>query len=299
VVDKTLIEQAKEKIGDATADIIADIFKLEKYDSKNKKGCCPFHNENTPSFIYSPKTRKYHCFGACNKSVDIVDAFMEGNNLTFNQAVAKVFELANMEVPMGEVGVKTEPSYKYPTEVVCTDKSQVYEYWAKRKISKATIDYCDVRQDEHGNTVFNYYDTNDVLCLVKYRPSRKIDKSKGDLKAWCQKGADTMPLLWNMNRINSTEALLIVEGEGDCMAAIESGYLNTVSVCFGAGNYTWIEKNFEWLEQFETILICSDNDEAGEKMRKELVYRLGSWRCKIVNVPKSCEYNGEKIKVKD
>ena len=108
-----------------------------------------------------------------------------------------------------------------------------------------------------------------------------------------------MPLLWNMNRINSTEALLIVEGEGDCMAAIESGYLNTVSVCFGAGNYTWIEKNFEWLEQFETILICSDNDEAGEKMRKELVYRLGSWRCKIVNVPKSCEYNGEKIKVKD
>lgn len=299
MVDKTLIEQAKEKIGDATADIIADIFKLEKYDSKNKKGCCPFHNENTPSFIYSPKTRKYHCFGACNKSVDIVDAFMAGNNLTFNQAVTKVFELAGMEVPMGEVGVKTEPSYKYPTEVVCTDKSQVYEYWAKRKISKATIDYCDVRQDEHGNTVFNYYDTNDVLCLVKYRPSRKIDKSKGDLKAWCQKGADTMPLLWNMNRINSTEALLIVEGEGDCMAAIESGYLNTVSVCFGAGNYTWIERNFDWLEQFETILICSDNDEAGEKMRKELVYRLGSWRCKIVNVPKSCEYNGEKIKVKD
>ena len=64
MIDKTLIEQAKEKIGDATADIIADIFKLEKYDSKNKKGCCPFHAENTPSFIYSPKTRKYHCFGA-------------------------------------------------------------------------------------------------------------------------------------------------------------------------------------------------------------------------------------------
>lgn len=299
MVDKSLIEQAKNKIGDATADIIADIFKLEKYDSKNKKGCCPFHNENTPSFIYSPKTRKYHCFGSCNKSVDIVDAFMEGNNLTFNQAVAKVFELANMEVPMGEVGVKTEPSYKYPTEVVCTDKSQVYEYWAKRKISKATIDYCDVRQDEHGNTVFNYYDTNDVLCLVKYRPSRKIDKSKGDLKAWCQKDADTMPLLWNMNRINTTQPLLLIEGEGDCMSAIEAGYLNTVSVCFGAGNYTWIEKNFDWLEQFDTIIICSDNDEAGEKMRKECVYRLGSWRCKVVNVPKYVERDGKKIRIKD
>ena len=299
MIEKTLLEQAKERIADNTADIIAEVLGVEKYDSKNKKGCCPFHSENTPSFIYSPKTLKYHCFGACNKSVDIVDAFIEGKNMTFNEAAAKVFELAGMEVPMGEVGVKTEPSYKYPTEVKCDDKSQVYEYWAKRKISQSTIDYCDVRQDDHGNTVFNYYDTNDVLCLVKYRPSRKIDKSKGDLKAWCQKGADTMPLLWNMNRINVTQPLLIVEGEGDCMSAIESGYLNTVSVCFGAGNYTWIEKNFDWLEQFDTIIICADNDEAGEKMRKECVFRLGSWRCKVVNMPRYVELDGKKIKIKD
>ena len=298
MIDKSKIEEAKAKIGDNAADIMADVLQIENYDSKNKKGLCCFHNEKTPSFIYDSKRQRFHCF-SCQKSVDIVDSFMEGKHLTFNEAVSKVFELAGMEVPMGEVGVKTEPSYKYPTEVKCDDKSQVYEYWAKRKISQSTIDYCDVRQDEHGNTVFNYYDTNDVLCLVKYRPSRKIDKSKGDLKAWCQKGADTMPLLWNMNRINVTQPLLIVEGEGDCMSAIESGYLNTVSVCFGAGNYTWIEKNFDWLEQFDSIIICADNDEAGEKMRKECIFRLGSWRCKVVNVPRYVELNGQKVKIKD
>lgn len=299
MIDKDLIQQAKEKIGDDAADLIADVLQIEKYDSRNKKGCCPFHQERTPSFVWDSKSKRYHCFGACNKSVDIVDAFIEGQHLTFNQAVSKVFEIANMDVPMGEVGVKTEPFYKYPTEVKCNNKDQVYEYWAKRKISQATLDYCDVRQDNHGNTVFNYYDTNDVLCLVKYRPSRKIDKSKGDLKAWCQKGADTMPLLWNMNRINTTEPLLIVEGEGDCMSAIESGYLNTVSVCFGAGNYTWIEKNFGWLEQFDTIIICADNDEAGDKMRKECVFRLGSWRCKVVDIPHYVERDAKKIKIKD
>ena len=83
------------------------------------------------------------------------------------------------------------------------------------------------------------------------------------------------------------------------MSAIESGYLNTVSVCFGAGNYTWIEKNFDWLEQFDTIIICADNDEAGEKMCKECVYRLGSWRCKVVNIPRYVELDGKKIKIKD
>ena len=105
MVDKSLIEQAKDKIGDATADIIADIFKLEKYDSKNKKGCCPFHNENTPSFIFDNKSHRFHCFGKCNKSVDIVDAYIEGQGMTFNQAVTKVFELAGMDVPMPEVGL--------------------------------------------------------------------------------------------------------------------------------------------------------------------------------------------------
>ena len=47
-----------------------------------------------------------------------------------------------------------------------------------RKISKETIDRTDVRQDEHGNIVFNFYDLNDTLCVVKYRPSHKIVKGK-------------------------------------------------------------------------------------------------------------------------
>ena len=47
LIEKRLIEEAKEKLGDSTADIIADILQIEKYDSKNKKGCCPFHSENT------------------------------------------------------------------------------------------------------------------------------------------------------------------------------------------------------------------------------------------------------------
>ena len=297
IVDKDKILEVKNKIGADTADIIADILHLQGYDSRNKKALCPVHSEKSASFVFNPKTNKYKCFG-CGCSVDIIDAYMM-SGLTYAEALSNTFKLAGEELALGEHKVKTEMSYRYPKEVVCDNKDKVYEYWAKRKISKATLDYCDVRQDERGNTVFNYYDTNDVLCMVKYRPSRKIDKSKGDLKSWCQKDADTMPLLWNMNRINTTQALLIVEGEGDCMSAIEAGYFNTVSVCFGAGNYTWIERCFDWLEQFETIIICSDNDDAGEKMRKELAYRLGSWRTKIAKVPPYTEIDGKKIKIKD
>ena len=205
--------------------------------------------EDSPSFIYNPKTFSFHCFG-CGRNTDIIDAYTY-TGMTYLEALQKLFEEAKMSVSFGEKGVKTKYQYRYPKEEPLNDKEHVYTYLAQRQISKTTVDAVDVREDAHGNIVFNYYDTNDVLCLVKYRPSHKIDKANGEIKAWCQKDADTTPLLFNMNRVNTTSPLLICEGEIDCMAAIEAGFTNAVSVPLGANNYGWIEENFDWLEQFE------------------------------------------------
>jgi twinkle protein len=54
------------------------------------------------------------------------------------------------------------------------------------------------------------------------------------------------------------------------------------------------------LEQFKEIIIAHDNDESGLKFVKEVVPRLGSWRCKIVNIPEYYEdEEGKKHSVKD
>lgn len=293
LVDKEQVLKAKAKLGDKNADIIAELLHLEKYDAVNKKALCPWHLEDTPSFIYDSKRFVFHCFG-CSKNTDIIDAYMF-TGLTYLEAVQKLFEEAKMNIALGEKGVKTKYQYRYPHEEPINDKEHVYVYLEKRGISKATVDAVDIREDEHGNIVFNYYDSNDVLCLVKYRPSHKIDKSAGEIKSWCQKGADTTPLLFNMNRINVDQPLLLTEGEADTLAAIEAGYSNAVSVPFGANNYSWIEENFDWLEQFDSIIICSDNDEAGLKMQKECVFRLGSWRTKFIDIP-PFHYDAEKNK---
>lgn len=220
---------------------------------------------------------------------------------TYLEAVEELFKEANIPYAFGEKGVKTKSQYRYPRLEPLNEKENVYKYLQQRHISKETIDNADVREDKYGNIVFNYYDTNDVLTLVKYRPSHKIDKSKGELKAWCQKDADTTPILFNMNRVNISQPLLICEGELDCLAAIESGYSNAVSVPLGANNYGWIEENFEWLEQFDSIIICSDNDDAGIKMQKECVFRLGSWRTKFIDIPPTHTNTetGEIIRMKD
>lgn len=218
--------------------------------------------------------------------------------MTYLQACQKLFDLAGIKYSFGELGVKTKHQYRYPKEVPIGDKSKVYEYFKRRCISPQTLDYADVRQDEEGNIVWNYYDTNDVLTMVKYRPSRKVHK--GENKCWCQKNADTSNLLFNMNRINVTAPLLICEGEPDCLSAIESGFTNAVSVPLGSGNFHWIEECWDWLEQFDSIIVCSDNDEAGQKMQKEVVYRLGSWRTKVAEVPAIYEAeNGKKYSIND
>lgn len=281
-IDREAILQAKEKLGDRNAQIIVEELGITDFDEKNMKCCCPFHQEDHASFIYNKKAFNFRCFGSCGRSYDILDVFMY-KGATYAEACKKLFELAEMPYSFGELGVKTKRHYRYPHEVPCTDKSKVYAYFEQRKISRETLDALDVRQDSEGNVVFNYYDTNDVLTMVKYKPSHKVQH--GQAKCWCQQNSDTAPLLFNMNRINVNSPLLICEGEPDCLSAIEAGFKNAVSVPLGSSNLHWIDENLEWLDQFESIIICADNDDAGVKMQKECVPRLGSWRTKVADIP--------------
>lgn len=295
LVDKDKLEKAKQIIANETPDLIAELMNLEQYDARNHKALCPFHNEDTPSFVWYPKGLVWKCFG-CGATADIIDAYMY-NGMTFNEACEQVFEKAGIEYSFGERGVKTKPQYIYPHEEELNDKEKITEYFKLRCISRETLDYCDVREDKQGNAVFNYYDTNDVLTLVKYKPSRKI--KKGESKTWKQQGASTSHLLFNMNRVNPSQPLLITEGEPDTLAAIESGYKNTVSIPFGAQSHVWIEENWEFLEQFNSIILAMDNDEAGAKALKDIIYRLGTWRTSVMNIPDTVEHNGNTVHVKD
>lgn len=227
LVELEKIEKAKEKIGAArTAEIAADLLQLEKFDAKNFKACCPFHNEDTPSFILNQKTLKFKCFG-CGRIVDLIDIYMH-TGMTYMEAVQALFDEAGMQCSFGELGVKTRSEYRYPHPDDCGTRDAVNAYMQQRGISAQTLDYAGVTQDAKGNIVFNYYDTNDVLCMCKYRPSHKIDKSKGENKNWCQVNADTMPLLFNMNKINTSQPLIVTEGEcfpGDAEVLTPNGWV--------------------------------------------------------------------------
>lgn len=296
LVEKELIEQAKEKLDIDNAFLMAELLELEDFDEKELKACCPFHREDTPSFLYNKKNKTYHCFG-CGVSVDIIDVLM-GKGNTFIDAAKWLFDKTEIEYSNNEHHVKTRTNYKYPVEESRdNDMSKVYEYLASRGISKATVDYLDIRSDSGGNIAFHTYDENDVLTVVNYRKSFKTKEKK----CWFQKNADAADLLFNMNRVNTTKPLVITEGQIDTASVIEAGYLNCVSVLKGSQGMGWIEHCWDWLQQFEQIIIFSDGDAPGIKMRNEIINRLGAMKCKYVETPNELEFKdtGKIVPVKD
>lgn len=250
---------------------------IEETDREEEVYCCV---TSTHSFVLKDFILTGNCFG-CSKNFGIIDLYME-QGLTYLEAVQKLFEKTEIEYSFGEKGIASKPSYVYPKREENNDMTKVIEYWGKRGISEKTLKYADIQADKFGNTVFNYYNDSDVLMNVKYRPSHKIQK--GETKCWFQKGTSFSPVLFNMNKCDPSKPLYIQEGEGDCLSVIEAGYTNVVSVPNGSQNMQWIEENWDWLSQFPKIIIWSDNDEPGKKMRKEAIHRLGSWRTYYIEI---------------
>ena len=75
---------------------------------------------------------------------------------------------------------------------------------------------------------------------------------------------------------------IAVTGNCDAMACIEAGFKNVVSIPSGANDDNWINFNYEFLDQFEDIILWFDNDDAGESGMKKAIPRLGEYRIKIV-----------------
>ena len=291
------IREAKEKLGRRNADLMQEFLQMDKYDDRRGVGCCPnpAHDDKTPSCSYNPQTYTYHCFG-CGQSWDYITAHMQARNSSFIDACKDLFEAADVQYDFTEHGLKNRRQYYYPEPRYAPNKDIVYAYWAKRGISKETIDYLDIQQNYDGRTLFQYYDLNDTLVNVKARLSRAVKHGETDkdgrkvvkikyLSDESGKPFDHIDILYNINKINPAEPLIITSGEGDCATCIEAGFKNAVSINGGDSNTAWIGECWDWLQQFSEIILVHDNDPSGEKFAKEVSKRLGEYRVKVAEIP--------------
>ena len=283
------IIEAKEIKGDDSALEIAKHLNVQNYDEVKMKGSCPFgHSDSNPSFIWDKKSKCFTCF-SCGKRYSILDMYteMEGSYLA---GIKRLFKETNIAYNFKGQKISKEEyllNYKYPKEETNSKIDKVAEYLGKRGISENTINYLGVKQDKYGNIVFESRDIDGTLLCVKYRKSGKV--KSGEPKMWYQKDASNCPILWNVEKIDLTKPLAIVEGHIDVMSVVEAGWTNVVTIPNGASDTSWIQFNYDFLENFNEIILWFDNDSAGRNGLNNTIKRLGEYRCKIITPEQSDE----------
>ena len=79
-------------------DVVSDYVQLTKA-GKNYKGLCPFHGENTPSFVVSPDKGIYKCFG-CGEGGNVISFISQLEAISYPQAILKLAQRAGIQTDL-------------------------------------------------------------------------------------------------------------------------------------------------------------------------------------------------------
>ena len=95
MLDKRFLDELRGRL--TLSEIIGRRVKITRA-GREFKGCCPFHNEKTPSFYVNDEKGFFHCFG-CGAHGDAVSFRMRHDNVSFMEAVEGLASEAGLQVP--------------------------------------------------------------------------------------------------------------------------------------------------------------------------------------------------------
>ena len=103
-------------------------------------GCCPFHQEKTPSFYVFPHTGTFKCFG-CGEGGDAIYFIEKAENKTFVEAVRTLAQKANVQIEEQEESVEEKQKRMHREALWITNK-QVADFYRKQFLdSKEAQEY--------------------------------------------------------------------------------------------------------------------------------------------------------------
>jgi twinkle protein len=167
-----------------------------------------------------------------------------------------------------------------------SDSTSIYSPLSDRKISEKTAREYGVKLvfssldgsiSEHSYPYYN--DNGDKVATKK----RKVKD-----KEFYWEGNHSESRLFGEQLFKSGKYITITEGECDAMAAYQltGSKWACVSIKDGAGNAERdIKNSLEFLEQFDNVVICFDNDKQGKEAAKKAARLLKPGKAKIMSLP--------------
>ena len=225
---------------------------------------CPYCGQTTnkkEKFAISLRTGQFCCLRA--------SCGVKGNMLTLAKDFN--FSLGRDVDAYYEIGPQKQYRiFKKPDQIEPDDAA--LRFFESRKISPEITTKYQITSKEDGTIVFPFLDENADLQFIKYRNPRP---KEGQSKEWAEKNCK--PILFGMaqcNLINKT--LIITEGQIDSLSVAQAGFENAVSVPTGANGFTWVPYCWNWMHQFEKLIVFGDHENGHITLYNELADRFGN-----------------------
>ncbi|MDE7263541.1 MAG: DNA primase [Anaeroplasmataceae bacterium] len=119
-------------------ELVSPYVKLSK-QGKNYKGLCPFHNEDTPSFVVSQDKHLAHCFG-CGKGGNPIQFLMDIKLISFPEAVSELAKKNGISLNEQYVS-KKQQDYSIHYEMLSTAAKFYHQNLTMTKSGKGALDY--------------------------------------------------------------------------------------------------------------------------------------------------------------
>ena len=168
--DNSFTDELRQRL--SLVDVISRRVSLTK-KGQNYWGCCPFHNEKTPSFSVNEDKGFYHCFG-CGEHGDIISFTMKSENIDFKEAIKELADMAGLKMPeikqKSAAQIENEENYIKITE----NATKIYQDLLYQDIGKHALEY--VRKRGFNDDMIKKY-------RIGYAPKNNIISTKfNDIK---------------------------------------------------------------------------------------------------------------------
>ena len=255
----------------------------DAYDFAHFKGIETRKSGDELQFKYCP-----YCNGGSGYNRDMWTFAINLQKGAFNckrdscNAVGNMISLSrNFDFSLGKIADeyfkprKVYRKFKKPTEPIKPTESSIAYLQGERGISEETIKRYEIttKKEQDNVLVFPFYDERGNLQFIKYRKTdfkKGVDKSK----EWCE--SQCKPILFGMNQCNlENQTLIITEGQIDSMSVADCGIDNAVSVPLGCNGFTFIPYVWNWMQNFDTIIVFGDYDGNHMTLLDEFARRFG------------------------
>ena len=163
--DNSFTDELRQRL--SLVDVISRRVPLNK-KGQNYWGCCPFHNEKTPSFSVSEEKGFYHCFG-CGEHGDIISFVMKSENVDFKTAISELADMAGIKMPeikqKSQQQIETEENYIKITD----DAAKIYQELLYSESGRGALEY--IKKRGFSDEMIKKY-------RIGYAPKNNIISSK-------------------------------------------------------------------------------------------------------------------------